>query len=142
MKVFISWSGEVSFRVACELRDWLPYVIQSVKPFVSSGDINKGTRWSQVLAHELEDTDYGIICITPYNINAPWLNFEAGALSKSIHHASVSPFLFRVERSAMRGPLTQFQSTIYDSNNGNDIFDLLVSINKANNVEQRLEHTI
>lgn len=139
MKVFLSWSGEMSHRVASALRDWLPYVIQSVKPFLSSGDINKGARWSDVLAHELSDTQFGIICVTPYNINAPWLNFEAGALSKIVDRSFVSPFLFRVDRSAVRGPLSQFQSTVYEKE---DIFDLLTSINNSLDPEERLENEL
>ena len=77
MKVFLSWSGETSRAVACALRDWLPYVIQSVKPFVSTSDIEKGQRWSDVLSQELSSTAYGIICLTPFNVRSPWLNFEA-----------------------------------------------------------------
>ncbi|WP_334791548.1 hypothetical protein [Nostoc sp.] len=139
MKVFISWSGRMSHKVASVLRDWLPYVIQAVNPFVSSGDINKGERWSDVLAKELEDTEFGIICITPYNVRAPWLNFEAGALSKSIDRSFLSPFLFRVEPSELQGPLSQFQSTVYEKE---DVFNLLSSINKKLGIDRRLEHEI
>jgi hypothetical protein len=60
MKVFLSWSGEVSHKVAAELHTWLPYILQRVKPFLSSGDISKGERWSDVLANELQDASYGI----------------------------------------------------------------------------------
>jgi hypothetical protein len=35
MKVFIVWSGTRSFEIAKALNDWLPRVIQAVKPFFS-----------------------------------------------------------------------------------------------------------
>ena len=113
MKVFISWSGETSHKVAIALHDWLPYIIQAVKPFMSSGDIFKGERWSDVLAKELEDTQFGIICVTPSNIKAPWLNFEAGALSKSVDRSFLFPFLSQINPHELEGPLALFQITIF-----------------------------
>ena len=44
----------MSKQVAESLRRWLPYMIQSINPFISSGDISKGDTWSDVLAHELQ----------------------------------------------------------------------------------------
>ena len=113
MKVFLSWSGEVSHRVALVLRDWLPSVIQSLEPYVSSEDIEKGARWSTDIAKELEKSSYGILCITKENMDAPWLNFEAGALSKSVEKGRVTPYLFGLKRSEVKpGPLLQFQSAL------------------------------
>lgn len=128
MKVFLSWSGEQSHKVAIIFRDWFPSVIQSIEPYVSSEDIDKGARWSTDIAKELEDSTYGILCVTQENLNAPWLNFEAGALSKTMEKSFVSPFLFNIKRSEVLGPILQFQSTIFDKE---DIKKLLLSLNKA-----------
>ncbi len=128
MKVFISWSGRQSHRVATTLRDWLPSVIQSIEPYVSSEDIDKGARWATDIAKELEQSSFGILCVTQTNITAPWLNFEAGALGKSVDKSRVCPFLFRVRRSEVEGPLLQFQSTVDDPE---DLLKLLKSINDA-----------
>jgi hypothetical protein len=119
MKVFLSWSGDISHKVACAFRDWLPSVLQSVRPYVSSEDIDKGARWSTDIAAELAESSYGVLVVTRDNIAAPWVNFEAGALSKALEKSRVSPFLFGVKRSDVHGPLLQFQSTILEKE---DIF--------------------
>lgn len=126
MKVFISWSGGFSHRVAVVLREWLPCVLQAVVPYVSSEDIDKGARWSTDISKELEESSYGILCVTRDNVQAPWLNFEAGALSKEVDKSRVSPFLFGVKRSSIKGPLLQFQSTVFSKS---DVCKLVHSIN-------------
>jgi hypothetical protein len=136
MKVFLSWSGEMSYKVASALSEWLPYMVQSIEPFLSSGDISKGDRWSDVLAQELKDAQYGIICVTPYNIHKPWMNFEAGALSKFIARSCLTPLLFRVDPTALTGPLAQFQSTMCTKN---DLFDLVYSINNRLESHERID---
>ena len=129
MKVFISWSGDISHEVAMALHDWLPSVIQLLKPYVSSEDIAKGTRWSGDISEELENSLFGILCVTKDNLNAPWLNFEAGALSISVEKSRVAPFLFGIELSEIKeGPLSQFQATTFDKA---DIKKLLGSLNTA-----------
>ena len=128
MKVFISWSGNKSHKVALVFREWLPSVIQSIEPYVSSEDIDKGARWSTDIAQELENSTFGILCVTKENMNAPWLSFEAGALSKTMDKSLVSPFLFDIKRSEVNGPILQFQSTIFQKE---DIKKLLNSLNKA-----------
>jgi hypothetical protein len=128
MKVFLSWSGQLSKQVALALRDWLPNVIQAIDPWMSSEDIEKGTRWSSDLAKELAITKAGIVCVTPDNLHAPWLNFEAGALSKVVEKEMVCPFLFRLKYSDLTGPLVQFQLSEATKE---DTRKLLSTLNKA-----------
>lgn len=128
MKIFVSWSGPLSHRVATILRIWLPNVIQSVDAYVSSEDIDKGARWSPEIARELEASDFGIICVSKENLNAPWLLFEAGALSKKFERGRVSPFLIDLKISDISGPLAQFQATPFSKK---DINKLMQSINKS-----------
>lgn len=128
MKVFISWSGERSKAVAEALHDWLPNVIQTVRPWVSLADIEKGTRWSTDIAAQLEECRIGLICLTPENLSAPWLLFEAGALSKTLEKTFVCPYLVNLQPADVRGPLSQFQMTTAEKE---ETRKLLHTINKA-----------
>jgi TIR domain len=132
MKVFLSWSDQTSNKVASALSDWLPYVIQAVEPFFSSENIEKGDRWNDEVMKQLNETSYGLICVTRHNIDTAWMNFEAGAISKAIGRVNVSPFLFHVACSQFAGPLQQFQFTQYgkeEAFNREDVFKLVSSIN-------------
>jgi hypothetical protein len=138
MKVFLSWSGTLSWKVACTFRDWLPSVVQSIKPYVSSEDIDKGVRWSTDIAQELNESSFGIVCVTRDNLQAPWVNFEAGALSKTFDKSKVCPFLFNIKRSEVQGPLLQFQSAVYEKE---EVEKLLFSINSSLPDDEKLEET-
>lgn len=113
MKIFLSWSGSQSQRLAEALRNWLPLVIQAVRPYFSPDDIQKGTRWNAEISKELEQCFIGIICLTRSNLNAPWLIFEAGALAKSVDRSRVIPLLFGVEPTDLQGPLLSFQAATF-----------------------------
>jgi hypothetical protein len=136
MKVFLSWSGEQSKLAAKALHDWLPPVIQTVRPYMSAENINKGQRWSLDLSKQLEETNFGVICVTPENLEAPWVLFEAGALSKSIEKGHVSPLLFGLGASDLAdSPLLQFQATTFRKD---DFRMLLHSMNAAAPEAERL----
>jgi hypothetical protein len=125
-KVFLSWSGESSHSIALALYEWLPAILQSIKPFMSSEDLRKGGRWNKDLAAELEQTNFGIICLTPDNLEASWILFEAGALSKFVLESNVVPFLVNVRPSDLPKPLTQFNAT---NNDKSDFHKLMKTIN-------------
>ncbi len=112
MKVFLSWSGERSKAVAEYLQGWLQSVIQSIEPWFSPDDIKKGSPWLAELNSELEAHSVAIICLTLENRTAPWLLFEAGALSKALKDkAFVCPLLIGLEPADVQDPLAQFQLT-------------------------------
>lgn len=95
------------------LRDWLPTVLSgAVEPFVSSQDIAKGDRGLTVIARELDEINYGVVILTRDNREAPWINFEAGALAKIVGEGRVSTVLVGVTPTDITGPLSQFQHTI------------------------------
>lgn len=128
MRVFVSWSGELSHEYAQLINDWLPSVLQSVQTYVSSSDIKSGSRWSVELAKELEAHSYGILCLTHMSKTAPWVNFEAGALSKAVGDSHVVPLLFDLKKSDVDYPLAQFQMRLTTRD---DMLALLVDINSA-----------
>lgn len=135
MKVFISWSGDVSRAVADRLREWLPCVIQDVEPWLSTEDIRKGTRWTAEIAAALDQSRVGILCLTADNLDAPWLHFEAGALSKAVANSAVfvCTFLYAVEPTDIGlGPLAQFQHTKFEKE---DTFRLVKTINTARDAQ-------
>jgi hypothetical protein len=128
-KIFISWSGSISHKVAVALRDWLPLVLSHVKPFVSSEDIRKGNQWRSKITAELNETKFGIACLTTDNFAAPWLLFEAGALSRSLEETSVCTLLIPPLKSEMvKGPLSAFQHTLFTKE---DVSRLVATMNAA-----------
>lgn len=128
MKLFISWSGKKSHQLAGVFRDWLPEVIQILEPWMSAEDIDKGKRWSSDIASQLNDSQFGIICLTRENQNSSWILFEAGALSKALDKSFVCPYLLDIEPLDLTGPLVQFQAT---RSTKEDTKKLLFTINKA-----------
>jgi hypothetical protein len=127
MRVFISWSKKPSEQMAKALREWLPEVIQELDPWMSSQDIAKGKKWSAEISAELDATGQGLICVTSGNQHEPWLNFEAGALAKSLTSAQVRPVLLDLQARDVTGPLAEFQATL--SRDRDDMYQLVESLN-------------
>jgi len=124
VKVFLSWSGDRSKAVAETLGTWLAQVIQAVEPWMSSG-IEKGTRWQSEIADHLDEAKVGIVCLTSGNLTAPWILFEAGALSKT-KGSYVCTFLLDITPGDVEPPLGQFQHTPFTKG---EVLKLIRNIN-------------
>lgn len=82
---------------------------------MSDLDIESGQDWNSRITGELINAKFGIICVTPENQERPWLNFEAGAISKQVNadETRVAPLLIDFNSPAdLTGPMTKFHSRL------------------------------
>lgn len=108
MTVFISWSGERSKGVALVFEKHLKHVIQGLPTFMSDKDIDSGTQWFQEISDQLKDASFGIICVTPDNLERPWLNFEAGAIGNQTSRGRVVPVAIGMSKETLPSPLNGY----------------------------------
>lgn len=136
MDVFLSWSGERSRYLAECFKEWLPNVLQFVEPYFSQQDIRLGDRWSNNIEENLNVQDFGLVFITPENIDSTWVNFEAGALSKNLKSRLI-PMLWDARLTLLdEGPLKQFQSAKeFDEEN---IHELIIELNNNESEDRKL----
>jgi hypothetical protein len=93
------------------------------------------------IASRLDETNFGILCVTPEAAQSAWLNFEAGALGKKVKEpfTGVVGLLFGMKPGGLRGPITQFQNVEFSKPG---VKRLVQDINKRLTVpveEHRLE---
>jgi hypothetical protein len=67
--------------------------------------------WETSIAENLNAADLGIVCLTPENLESPWILFESGALSKQVGRSSVCTYLLRLRPQDVPPPLGLFQHT-------------------------------
>lgn len=128
MQIFFSWSKPLSSEIAEAFKNWLPKVIQSIKPYFTPDDIDKGTKWDTEISKILSELNVGLIFLTPENLDSKWLYFEAGALYSKIDKSRVCPILFDLEKTDIESPFSTFQLTAF---NKRDILKLLITINSS-----------
>jgi hypothetical protein len=126
MNIFISWSGQLSKLIGEVFKDWMPTVIQSIKPYFTPSDIEKGAKWENEISKKLSECNVGIIILTKENIKSQWIMFEAGALSNKLDKSKVCPILFGLDNTDLTGPLSTFQTTKFTQD---DIKQLMSNIN-------------
>ena len=127
MKVFISHSGERSKVLAHHIAALVKHMIQAADPWISTG-IDKGSRWLPELANSLEESRFGIVCLTRDNFTRPWILFEAGALAKGLSD-NVCTLLLDLDPNMVDLPLSQFQATPADDDD--EVWNLIATIAKG-----------
>lgn len=128
--VFISWSKPRAKAAALALRDWLPRVIQSTKPWMSETDIEKGRPWLDELMGALAGLKLGIVCLTPEGLSEPWVLFEVGVICRALDRDTRiwTYLLGGLRHTDVPNPLGIFQHTVASKE---DTLRLLQSVNQA-----------
>lgn len=135
--IFLSWSGSRSRAMAEALHGWLRRVIQSARPFHSDKDIETGAFWDDAIRANLATAKFAIVCCTPENVVAPWLNYEAGALAERLG-GRTTPLLLGARPEALKvSPLSRLQAREADRPG---TLDVLRSLNA--NLPQPLDDQI
>lgn len=114
LTVFLSWSGDRSKSLANALRQFLSGAFPSVQVWMSEHDIEAGVRWIETLDSKLKKSYFAVLCLTPENLDAPWLLFEAGSVTKGASRSRVVPYRLGLKSEAVPLPLAQFQGVDAD----------------------------
>ena len=141
MKIFISWSGDLSKRIAELLSLWIPNVVPYTEIFFSTESLSLGKPWIDGLSKALENVNFGISIVTKSNMQNPWLLYEAGAIyhkDKSSTECTLVPLLIDVSKSALQPPLGLFQAINFEEK---EIKELILTINESLG-ERRLPNNI
>ena len=128
MNIFISWSGEASHDVAKALKAWLPDIFQALNAddvFLSSQDVALGTQWFAEMGKVLEQSNFGIVCLTQENLTSPWMLYEAGAIAKQFETARVAPLLIGVAQAELPSPLCHLQGAVLDRDGAKKLVELI-----------------
>jgi hypothetical protein len=109
MPIYMSWSGQTSFKVAQILNQMIRSVFPGQETWVSVEDIHEGARWSPELLRILDRASFCILCVDPSNAHSPWLHFELGAIAKATSKWHIRVLLNELAPEELKGPLTLFQ---------------------------------
>jgi hypothetical protein len=135
MRVFISWSGDLSRQLGEAFRNWLPSALQYVKPYFTPSDIDKGAKWASEISKELSASAVCVIILTRANLASSWIMFEAGAISTALDNTRVCPIIFDLEPTDLQGPLAQFQITKFIKADIQKLFETINSLAAENKLE-------
>jgi hypothetical protein len=92
------------------LHGFLRRVIQSARPFHSDKDIAAGDFGDPEIRAALKTVVFAIVCCTPENVTAPWLNYEAGAIAERLEGCTAPLILGSKPEALDRSPIFRLQA--------------------------------
>ena len=130
MKIFLCWSRDRGQRLAEALKEWLVGVVPGVtgRDVFFSPDIGKGSDWFDEVRSWLAQVNAAVICLTPENVQSPWMHFEAGVVLGRVGKECVFPYLLGVRPEDLKGPLASFQATVNDEKDTRRLAEALCEI--------------
>ncbi|MGK7955998.1 MAG: methyltransferase domain-containing protein [Crocosphaera sp.] len=90
-QIFISWSGSLGKLIAEYLYSDL-FSYADLRPWISSHNIAVGSAWFEETKEALNNSDYGVVCLTPGASKKPWINFEIGWLYGKLNNCKIITF--------------------------------------------------
>lgn len=140
MRIFLSWSGVRSKAAALGLKSLLEDTFPEAVDVFISDHIDAGETWAQRLESELDQSQFGVLCLTQDNFQAPWLLFEAGAIAKKFGSTRVVPYLIdELPATADRSPLAQFQHVQADLEGTFRLVKSINAVRESPQLNERLE---
>ena len=129
MRVFLSWSGDMSRQMASILIDILPEIVQGIHPWMSEQSLELGKNWRTELINELKEARFGLLCLTRHNLLSPWLIFEAGILASNGSTTRIVPYrLNNFSIGEVPPPISDFEGT---SSTKEGTWELVNSLNDS-----------
>jgi predicted O-methyltransferase YrrM len=95
-QIFISWSGNLGKLIAEYLYNNL-FNYADLTPWISSHSITGGSAWFEETKEALNNSQYGVVCLTPGTSKKPWINFEIGWLYGRLNNCKIITFQEEVD---------------------------------------------
>lgn len=122
--IFIRRSGEKSKQIASCFYEWFCGTF-NIETWFSVKNIKIGELWEPKIQDALQRSTRGIFFITKENVFAPWINFEAGAISKGNPENYVCIIRVDSHEIPKESPLFHYQNSSF---NKEGIFGLINNI--------------
>jgi hypothetical protein len=109
--VYLCWSKGLGRLLAERFHRWIKDQMGDyIDPFFSPEDIEVGRPWWESLRKEMKDNEHAILFMTREMAHAPWVIFEAGAISRNLAKSRIIPVMVDIETWDLPAPLQQLQN--------------------------------